>query len=122
MVAHDHLKIARSLAELLDNKFSFLGIKFGLDPILDVLPFPIVGDVIALALSVYIIWIASTLQLPVEKLRTMVVYVILDFLVGLVPILGWIADVTFKANVKNLQLIEEHLNANPHVLEGEIVG
>lgn len=36
----------------------------------------------------------------------MVVYVILDFFLGIVPFLGDVLDNLFKANLKNLQLLE----------------
>ena len=113
-----YIKTATVLSNLLDNKFKVLGIKFGLDPILGLIPGG--GDLVSLILALYIVWIGIKMRLPQDKVTRMIGNVILDFGVGLVPILGDIADITFKSNLRNLEILKEH--GENEVMEGEVVG
>ncbi len=114
----DYLKTATILADLLDNKFKFLGMKIGIDPILGLIPGG--GDLVSLILALYIVWIGIKMELPHDKIARMVGNVILDFGVGLIPILGDVADFAFKSNLMNLEILNQHTEKD--ILEGEIVG
>ena len=119
---HFHLKIARTLARLLDDQFSFFGIKFGLDGILGLIPG--IGDVISMVLSGYLIWIAAELKLPQQKIWQMVRNVALDLVIGSIPLIGDIGDVFLRVNLKNLAILETHVKLaqkTDAVLEGEVV-
>jgi hypothetical protein len=121
-VINNHLKAARIFARLMDNQFSFLGVGFGLDSIIGIVPGA--GDLLSLVLSFYLIWIGFDMKLPAEKITQMVGNVLVDAFIGTVPFIGDIADVFFKANIKNLRILEEFAN-NGHgtnnVFEGEVV-
>ncbi|OWY64046.1 hypothetical protein B7486_49460 [cyanobacterium TDX16] len=99
----------RKLTHLMDNAIAIPGTKFriGLDPILGLLPGA--GDFIGTALSAYIVLEAVRLGLPKETLGKMVSNILLESVVGTVPIVGDWFDFAWKANVKNLELIETHL-------------
>jgi hypothetical protein len=112
-----YLKTATIIAELLDNKFNFLGIKFGLDPILGLIPG--LGDLIGLIFSFYIVWVGIKMKVPTEKLVRMVVNVLMDFGVGLIPVLGDVADTVFKSNLINLEILKQH--SENEIIDGEIV-
>lgn len=101
-----HIKRAKQLTTLLDSKFNFLGIKFGLDPLLNFVPGT--GNVVGVLTSFYLIWIAAKLNLPGNIFVRMLANVVLDFLFGSVPIAGVVFDAFYKANIRNLKLIEEH--------------
>lgn len=107
------LKRLRNLSHLLDNAIPIPGTDYriGIDPILGLIPGG--GDTIAAFLSAYIVIEAARLGLPRESLLRMVFNLILDTILGSLPFLGDIFDATWKANVKNLALIESHL-ASPH--------
>ena len=45
---------------------------------------------------------------------------VLDFVVGVVPILGDVVDIAFKSNLINLEIIQQHMEKD--ILEGEVVG
>ena len=111
-----HIKAATFLTELLDNKFSFLGIRFGLDPVLDL--FPIVGDILTTAISLYLVWIGYQIHVPENKIHEMIGNIILDFIIGLIPFLGAVGDVFYKANSKNLKIIKSYYIPS---VEGEIL-
>ena len=113
-----HLKIATSLANLLDNKFEFMGLRFGIDPILGLIPGG--GDLVSFLLSLYIVWIGLKMELPRNRIIRMIWNTTLDFGIGLVPVLGDIADFAFKSNLMNLEILKQH--AGKDIIEGEIVG
>lgn len=113
----NHLRVARMLTDLLENKFGIGRLTFGFDPILGLIPG--FGDLIALSLSMYLVWIGIKLRLPHEKLVEMLSNVLIDFLIGLVPVIGDMTDVIFKANSKNIKILKEY---SAQIIEAEVVG
>ncbi|MCU0551984.1 MAG: DUF4112 domain-containing protein [Leptolyngbya sp. Prado105] len=111
MQPHQESTIARlrSLTHLLDNALPIPGTKFriGIDPIIGL--FPGGGDVAMSLLSVYIVVEAAGLGLPRASLARMMWNLILDALLGIMPMAGDFVDLAWKANSKNLALIEAHL-------------
>lgn len=104
-----HLTFAKTLASLLDNKFKFLGVRFGLDPILNIIPG--LGDLLGVLLSLYFIFIAIKLNLPGNLIAKMWWNIFVDFLFGLIPVVGVIGDIFYKANIRNLKILEDYLSA-----------
>jgi hypothetical protein len=105
------LKRMRQLSRILDSAIVIPGTKqrMGLDPILGLIPGG--GDTVSAALSSYIIIEAALMGLPRTTLMRMVVNIAIDAIVGSVPILGDIFDVFSKANLRNMQLVENHLKS-----------
>lgn len=103
------LKRLRSISNLLDNAIPIPGTNYrvGIDPILGLIPGG--GDTISAFLSAYIVLEAAQLGVPREALVRMVYNIILDSVLGSVPVLGDLFDATWKANAKNLALLESHL-------------
>lgn len=118
MSAKHHLNVAENLTKLLDNQFKIFGFKFGLDPIIGLIPG--FGDVVSLILSLYLVWIGFLMKMPAEKITKMISNVILDFIIGIVPIVGDLSDFVYKANTKNLKIIQQHFKNND-VVEGKII-
>jgi hypothetical protein len=118
-----HLGIARTLATFLDAQFSFLGIKFGFDSLIGLIPG--IGDLAGLFLSLYLIWIGYQMKVPQPTLMKMVLNVGIDTLIGAVPIIGDIGDVFFKANLRNLRILEDFDRAQrtgaSGVVEGDVI-
>lgn len=104
----------RRLSHLLDNAIPIpgTGYRVGIDPILGLLPGG--GDTVAGALGAYIIVEAARMGLPRKVVGQMVGNIIFDSLVGIVPVLGDLFDVGWKANVRNIALLEKHLHLTPH--------
>lgn len=98
-----HLKTAQQLTELLESRFNVAGYRFGLDPILGLVPG--LGDAISLLLSLYLLWIAAQLKTPPEKINQMMANIAVDFFLGLVPLVGDVGDFLYKANSKNLAIL-----------------
>lgn len=96
----------RRLAWLLDRSISIGGYRIGLDPILGLLPGA--GDVLGAGLSTFILYDAARLGLPVRILLKMIGNVLLEMAVGAIPVLGDLFDFAWRANVRNLELVERH--------------
>ena len=97
----------RFLANLLDTCITLPGgYRIGLDPILGLVPG--VGDLIGAALSVYLVREASKLGISKWIVLRMLGNVGIEALIGVVPVVGDLFDAAFKANVRNLRLLELH--------------
>jgi Domain of unknown function (DUF4112) len=108
------LEQLRSMSDLFDNAIPIPGTPYrvGLDPILGLLP--AVGDYLGAIFSGYIVVKAALIGASKATLSRMVLNILFDALVGTVPLLGDIFDVTWKANVKNIELLEAHLSLPQH--------
>lgn len=95
------------LATLLDSQFSVLGIRFGLDPILGLVP--VAGDVASGLISAYLILEAARAGARKRDVGHMVVNVALDTAIGSIPILGSIFDVAYKPNNRNVRILRRTL-------------
>jgi Domain of unknown function (DUF4112) len=100
---------ARRLSILLDSAFRIPGteLRIGLDPILGAL-LPELGDALTAVLSLSLLLVAFRQRVPKLVLARMLINIALDALLGAIPIIGDAFDFAFKANEKNLQLIERH--------------
>ena len=100
----------RKLSRLLDNAFGIPGTSYriGLDPILGLVPGA--GDFMGTALSTYIVIEAARLGLPRATLGRMVFNILCESVVGTIPVVGDLFDFAWKANVKNIALLEAHLD------------
>jgi len=106
--AQQRVAALRTVAELLDAAFVIPGTSYrvGLDPILGLIPG--LGDLVSPLFTIAILWQARDLRLPrVVQLR-MIFNVAIDAALGAVPIMGDLFDVAWKANLRNLALLERH--------------
>ncbi|TVQ22361.1 MAG: DUF4112 domain-containing protein [Leptolyngbya sp. DLM2.Bin15] len=116
------LQRIRWVSYLLDDSIPLLntGYRMGLDPILGLLPG--VGDSLSLLISIYLVMESLRFKLPKRILVRMVANLILDTAVGSVPVAGNIFDVAWKANRKNLRLLEAHIaDPKPPTLSDRLV-
>lgn len=102
----------RALGWLLDNSIPIPGTgrRIGLDAVIGLVPG--IGDLAGGVLSGYIILEAARAQVPTLTLVRMLGNVGIDTLVGVVPAVGDLFDAAWKANTKNVVLLEGHLAAN----------
>jgi len=103
----------RRATTLLDDGLRVPGtsFRFGLDPILGLVPG--VGDAAGAALSASIIATAVRTGVSRFTLLRMATNVAVDAAIGVVPILGDLFDAAWKANRRNLDLLERHAVAPP---------
>lgn len=103
--------LLRRLAQLLDSKFRLPGgITFGWDGIIGLVP--VLGDLATNALSLFILMQAALLGAPPAVLARMGINVLVDNFLDAIPVLGNLADFVWKANNKNVAILDAYL-ANP---------
>jgi hypothetical protein len=107
----DGLRAARALTALLDTALRIPGtrIRFGLDALLGVVPG--LGDVAGAAMAGYVVVLASRFGAPAPVLLRMLANIGVDTVLGAIPGIGDIFDVAWKANVRNLSLLERYVDA-----------
>ena len=104
-----NLQRIRKIAKLLDTAIGIPGtkIRFGLEPILGLIPGG--GDLITAFISAYSIYLATSFGLEKSEIFKMIKNVAIDTALGSVPIVGDIFDVYFKSNIRNLEILENHI-------------
>lgn len=103
---------SKQLAELLDSRFRipYTNIRFGIDSLIGLIPGA--GDWIAGAISFYLLIQAAMKGGRSAVLGRMFVNILVDVLLGSIPVLGDIFDVYWKANLRNAKILDE-LQQNP---------
>ena len=111
---HPALRKLQSLAKIMDSQFRIpgTGIRFGLDPLLGLLPGG--GDFASFLISGYMVTMLAKNGASGFVLARMVLNIVIDAVVGSIPILGDIFDVAFKANQLNMKLMQEHYTEGRH--------
>jgi hypothetical protein len=99
-----------TLARLLDSAVRVPGtnIRFGADALLNLIPG--VGTLTSKGMSAYLIWEARHLGVPMSTLLRMLGNVGVDFVISAIPVVGWIGDVFYRSNLRNMDLLREHLD------------
>jgi hypothetical protein len=114
----DSIARITALTKLLDSAFLIPGLnrRVGIDAVIGLVPG--IGDAISTLLASYIIWEARQLGIPRWKLARMIGNVAVDTAIGAIPVAGDAFDLFFKANERNLRIINEHLKRGPREIEG----
>jgi hypothetical protein len=102
----------RKLSRLLDSSFPLPGgMRIGLDGILGLIPG--VGDAVGGLLSMIILYQAHQRNVPKMVLLRMTLNIVIDSFLGAIPLLGDIFDFFWKANEKNVRLLDAY-ERNPN--------
>ncbi len=98
------------LAWLLDSSIPIPGTAFsiGLEALIGL--FPVVGDLAGVLLSSYILKEAAALGVSRSILARMAFNVALEGLVGMIPFAGDVFDAAYKANQRNVRLLNDYLD------------
>lgn len=99
----------RRIAWIMDDLVRVPGTsrRFGLDPVLGLIPGG--GDVAGGVLSAWIVVSAARLGAPSAVLLRMGWNIVIDTVLGAVPLLGDLFDASWKANRRNVALLEEYV-------------
>ena len=102
-----------AVAKLLDIAFIVPGtkIRYGIDGIIGLIP--VVGDIIATALSLWLVREARALGAPWHVTARMLGNVAVQGVVGVVPVAGDAFDVLFRANMRNVRLLRRWMDKQP---------
>ena len=109
--APERIARLRRVSEYFDSAFEIPGTNYriGLDPLLGLLP--VVGDAPGAAVSAYVVAEAAAMGVPRATLARMVFNVAVDAVIGSLPVVGDAFDAAWKANVRNVRLLEARADA-----------
>ena len=98
----------------MDAQFRIPGtnFRFGLDGLIGLIPGA--GDLSTFAVSGYMLWVMANNGASGFVLARMVVNVLIDALIGSIPFIGDLFDIAFKANLRNMRLMQEHYQEGRH--------
>lgn len=96
----------KALSKALDAKFSVGGFKFGYDGLLGLIP--VFGNGVTMTLSMYIVMRAILMRYPSAIILKMIFNILVENIIGIIPILGNIFDFAWKSNLKNISLLEKY--------------
>lgn len=85
----------------------FTRFKIGMEAVIGLVP--VVGDVVGLALSGYVLLEAQRAGASKDVKRRMLRNIGIDFLGGLIPVVGDAFDAVYKANTRNTRLLKNYL-------------
>ncbi len=94
------------LSALLDNKFSVGGIRFGLDPVIGLLPYA--GDIAGLSVTAVLLRTVYRKGAGLGILLKMLWNLVIDAAAGIFPLVGDVLDVAHKANRRNVKLLQDY--------------
>jgi hypothetical protein len=112
--ATTEIKNLSVIAKLMDSQFRVPGtnVKFGLDALIGLIPGA--GDFATFLISGYMVSVMAKNGASGFVLARMVLNIVIDSLVGSIPIIGDIFDVAFKANQRNMALLQQHYVEGRH--------
>ncbi len=114
LTREQRLKRLEAVAKVLDVAFIVPGtkIRYGVDGIVGLIP--VVGDIIATGLSLWLVYEARALGAPWHITARMLGNVAFQGVVGTVPLAGDAIDVLFRANMRNARLLRRWLDKQPY--------
>jgi hypothetical protein len=103
----------RRLAWLIDAVGRVPGtrFRFGINSVIGLAPG--VGDAVLALISLYFVYEVAALGLPRRKLAKMLWNIAVEAVFGAVPLLGDFFDVVWKANLRNVDIIDRHFGSLP---------
>ena len=98
------------LAWLMDSYFRIPStqIRFGLDGLIGLIPG--FGDALGAVISSHILTQAAQMGVPKSILLKMAFNIGFDAILGIIPVIGDVSDIVWKANQRNVQLLNDYLN------------
>jgi hypothetical protein len=95
---------------VLDDAFPVPGLpgrRVGVDGLVSLVP--VAGDAVGVALSLVIVLVGVGAGVSIPTLVRMLLHIGLEALIGVVPFLGTVFNMAYKANNRNVALIERDL-------------
>ncbi len=88
-------------------RIPFTGVRFGLSPLIGLIP--VIGDFAGLILSLYVLYEARKVGASGKVQRKMIRHMLIEFVGGLIPVFGDAFDAVYKANTKNTEILRRYL-------------
>ncbi len=107
------------ISRLLDTAFVIPGtrIRFGVEPIIGLIP--ILGDQVTALISAALLYRSVHHRLPKIALVRMALNILINAVVGMVPILGDIFVLWYKPNIRNYKILERFAGQTNAVTTGD---
>jgi len=117
--ADERLRWVERVARLMDSQFQLPGtrFRFGLDPLLGLLP--IVGDVSTTLVSVALLLTMLRHGASGAVVVRMALNILIDTVVGGIPLIGNVFDFAYKSNERNVALLRRHYAEGRHSGSGK---
>ena len=117
--ADERLRWVERVARLMDSQFQMPGtrFRFGLDPLLGLLP--IVGDVSTTLVSVALLLTMLRHGASGAVVVRMALNILIDTVVGGIPLIGNVFDFAYKSNERNVALLRRHYAEGRHSGSGK---
>jgi hypothetical protein len=117
--ADERLRWVARVARLLDSQFRLPGtqFRFGLDPLLGLLP--VVGDLSTTLVSVALLLTMLRHGASGAVVVRMGLNILLDSVVGAIPLVGNVFDFAYKSNERNVALLRRHYAEGQHTGSGK---
>ncbi len=117
--ADERLRWVERIARLLDSQFRLPGtrFRFGLDPLLGLVP--IVGDLSTTVVSVALLLTMLRHGASGAVVVRMALNILIDSVVGAIPIIGSVFDFAYKSNERNVALLRRHYAEGRHTSSGK---
>ncbi len=102
------------MADLMDSRFRIpgTGIRFGLDPVLSLLP--VAGSTVSYIIGAYLVIEMVMAGASGKVAIKMILNILVDAILGAIPFIGVIPDIFYRANNRNFRLLEEHYAEGKH--------
>ncbi|TGE16426.1 DUF4112 domain-containing protein [Hymenobacter elongatus] len=115
----ERLRWVERIAHLMDSQFRLPGtsFRFGLDPLLGLIP--VVGDLSTLAVSGALLLTMMRHGASGAVVVRMVLNILLDTVIGAIPLLGSLFDFAYKSNERNVALLRRHYAEGRHTGSGK---
>ncbi|MCA1780310.1 MAG: DUF4112 domain-containing protein [Xanthomonadaceae bacterium] len=89
-------------------RIPFTGFRLGLSPLIGLVP--VIGDFAGLLLSLYVLKQARGVNAPKRVQARMIRNMMIEFVGGLIPVIGDAFDAIFKANTRNTELLRAYIH------------
>ena len=86
-------------------RLPYTRIRFGIDPLAGLLP--VVGDLVMAYKSVQLVLAARSLGIDAKTARRMWGNILVDVMLGVIPLAGPVIDVFFRCNLRNVHILLE---------------
>ncbi len=108
------LKWVERIAYLFDDQFRIPGtnFRFGLDPLINL--FPVAGDAAGMMVSAALLITMARNGASRKVIILMMLNVMIDGLIGAIPLIGQVFDFYYKANLRNINLLKQHYEEGRH--------
>jgi len=103
----EELAALRKFARVLDNQFEVMGVRFGADALVGLIP--VAGDAVTLITGTAALYTSVRLKLPWHVHARVVMNLLTDAGIGAIPILGDAFDFFFRSHKRNFRLVEQHV-------------